>query len=420
MRFHIGYSFKLKDLKWLLLALFGFLGFSGIFDLSKKDLTLIPKVYADTNLDTYYNISLNELSTENGQISSDVSLQDILNKYYDLAVANHNLAIYFRYINEQNFSVKIIYANESNFSGVYVRPYVLKSSLKEFRMLASKSINSNSIIEIILSNNSLSLLKDNTNAYTDLTTLLNDFDNCYNNGVCDYNNNLSTSLSIYHYSEENFSNSSSYTFSLNSFDYYYYYYPTTLTYQQMSNSNNYLLKEFRIDLIPLTSLSSPIITYCDKFDCTSKQSGGGDSPGGETTIEDLENTILDNTIPDIPSFNDIEITTDSAISGLLLLPITLLQRLNNSIGGTCTPYTIPFGLTGGNETLTFPCIVLEDYLGSNLVQIIDLAICLFLVYEVAMLIISSFESITSLEDGFASLYTPRHARPMGKHTKEVD
>lgn len=139
-------------------------------------------------------------------------------------------------------------------------------------------------------------------------------------------------------------------------------------------------------------------------------------------LENIENTITDETPPTIDdnTFGDIDVGTSGAVSGLITMPITLLNKLTNSLNDTCTPYTMPFGLTGGNETLTFPCIDLEDYLGSTIWNYMDLFICLFMGYEIAMLIISSFESITSLEDGFASLYTPRHARPIGKHTSEVE
>lgn len=138
--------------------------------------------------------------------------------------------------------------------------------------------------------------------------------------------------------------------------------------------------------------------------------------------EEIKNTLTDETSPTIDdnTFGDIDVGTSGAVSGLITLPLTLLTKLNNSLNDSCTPYTIPFGLTGGNETLTFPCIKPQEYLGSTIWNYIDLFVCLFMVYEIAMLIVSSFESITSLEDGFASLYTPRHARPIGKHTKEVE
>lgn len=129
------------------------------------------------------------------------------------------------------------------------------------------------------------------------------------------------------------------------------------------------------------------------------------------SIDELNDTITDETLPTIDdsTFGDLEISSETAISDLITMPITILRALNNNLGDTCSPYTIPFGLTGGSQTLTFPCIHPEEYLGSTIWNYIDLFICFFMIYNIAMLIISSFESITSLEDTFNSLYEPRHA-----------
>lgn len=138
--------------------------------------------------------------------------------------------------------------------------------------------------------------------------------------------------------------------------------------------------------------------------------------------EKINNTITDETPPKIDNdtFGDITLDTNSSISNLVTMPLTLLNAINNNLNSPCEPWVLPFGLTGGDETITLPCIKMEKYLGDELWGYIDLFICLFMVYNIAMLIISSYESITSLEDTFASLYEPRHARPLGKHTKEVD
>lgn len=130
----------------------------------------------------------------------------------------------------------------------------------------------------------------------------------------------------------------------------------------------------------------------------------------EKNNEDMKDALLDETLPQLDDkFSDIDISSNSAISDLVVMPITIIRAVYNNIGGECQPYVLPFGLTGGNETLTLPCIKPERYLGTTLWNGIDMMICLFLIYEMAMLFISSFESITGLEDTFMSLYEPKHS-----------
>ena len=116
----------------------------------------------------------------------------------------------------------------------------------------------------------------------------------------------------------------------------------------------------------------------------------------------------------------INLSDDSVISDLLLMPINFLNKLYNGVSGTCTPYRLNFGLTGGNETITLSCLHLEQIFGSSLWNVIDSLICLFMCYEIAMMCVTIFNDFTSVRDSFDSLYSPRHAKPLGKHTSEVE
>lgn len=124
----------------------------------------------------------------------------------------------------------------------------------------------------------------------------------------------------------------------------------------------------------------------------------------ENRLDSINSSLTDETPPNI----DLNIGTasDTPISDLLTMPLTILNSLIQNLGGTCSPYTIPFFY---NTTVTFPCIVLEDYLGTNIVNYIDLFICLYMCYNIGMLAITIFDDITSLNDIFNSLYEPRHA-----------
>lgn len=129
------------------------------------------------------------------------------------------------------------------------------------------------------------------------------------------------------------------------------------------------------------------------------------------SVEDVNDTLNDESIADL---NNIQVTTadDSAISDLLLLPITLANIIINADSGSCLDYTIGelFG-----HTLKFRCIDFENLLGSNLYHTIDIFMAFFMIYEVVKMIITAFNDITSLRDSFDDLYTPAHQGYATKH-----
>ena len=135
-------------------------------------------------------------------------------------------------------------------------------------------------------------------------------------------------------------------------------------------------------------------------------------------INGVNNTLQDETTPDITL--DLELNSNSPVSDLLTMPITLLNKVFDLSDDTCTPYVLPFDFSGGNNTLTLPCIDLKNYLGNSVYNILDTILCFYFAYEIGMMCISIYEGITSLKDSFYSMYTPEHAKPIGKHTSEVE
>lgn len=121
-------------------------------------------------------------------------------------------------------------------------------------------------------------------------------------------------------------------------------------------------------------------------------------------LGDLNSNITDDTAPDVDL--DLSVSSDTPISDLITMPLTILNSLVNSLDGTCTNYTIPFLF---DSTVTFPCFTISDYLGNNVTNYIDLFICLYMCYNIGMLVVSIFEDITSLRDIYDGLYTPQHA-----------
>lgn len=99
-------------------------------------------------------------------------------------------------------------------------------------------------------------------------------------------------------------------------------------------------------------------------------------------------------------FDDINGSSDTPISDLLLLPVNLYTKILDNLSSVCKSYTIPWDFTGGNNTLTFPCINLQNLLGNELWSLIDGLFCLFMLYNIFNLIISTYDHITNLDDLF--------------------
>lgn len=137
--------------------------------------------------------------------------------------------------------------------------------------------------------------------------------------------------------------------------------------------------------------------------------------------KDINDTLKNEDISDIDfSLNGIVEPSDTPISDMILLPINLLNKLNESTSSSCTSWVMPFDFSGGNNVLKLPCINLEKYLGSDLVNIIDDLICIFMTWSIIMSFVSFFNDITGLRDTYDSMYQPKHAytgyKP--KHGKE--
>lgn len=122
-------------------------------------------------------------------------------------------------------------------------------------------------------------------------------------------------------------------------------------------------------------------------------------------LDDVNDNLTDETAPQF-DLSDLEVSSDTPISDLITMPLTILNTLVQTLDGSCTNYTIPFFY---DSTLTFPCFTISDYLGSTVTNYIDLFICFYMCYNIAMLVISVFEDVTSLRDIYDSMYVPKHA-----------
>lgn len=119
--------------------------------------------------------------------------------------------------------------------------------------------------------------------------------------------------------------------------------------------------------------------------------------GVQDSVDDVNDTLKDDDAPTI-DLSDIE-TSDTPISDLVVLPLTLLNSIYNGISGSCASWTLPLPF---NHSYTIPCFTIGDYVGSSVANIIDMAICLFMAYEIILLFIRIFDDITTLSDTYTN------------------
>lgn len=121
--------------------------------------------------------------------------------------------------------------------------------------------------------------------------------------------------------------------------------------------------------------------------------------------------VNDSDINDL--FSDFE-SSDTPISDLLTMPITLANAYISGMSGSCQ--SISLGRLYGSN-LIIPCINVESFLGSELWTVIDILCSLFLIYSLSQLFISAFDGITSLRDDFSMLYGIEGKHVWSPHTR---
>lgn len=87
--------------------------------------------------------------------------------------------------------------------------------------------------------------------------------------------------------------------------------------------------------------------------------------------------------------------SDSVVSDMVLMPITLLNAFSSGFSGSCQAYNLG-SLYGTN--LTLPCINISNYLGATLWGIIDVLMSGFLIYGIGKKFVRVFNDFTNLKD----------------------
>lgn len=125
------------------------------------------------------------------------------------------------------------------------------------------------------------------------------------------------------------------------------------------------------------------------------------------SINNITNDINDDSLPNVSNFLDDWtdlLLENNTINQILYLPINLLTNIRNAFTGTCTNYVLPFGLTGGNETLTFKCWTIGDYLGNEVTALISGLIGFFMIYHFALFLWKFYDDFTSMKDTLSAIY----------------
>ena len=118
-------------------------------------------------------------------------------------------------------------------------------------------------------------------------------------------------------------------------------------------------------------------------------------------LDDLNDTMKDESAP---SNSDVSSkasewaslnASDTPISVMLLMPITLLNAYSNGLNGTCSPYNL--GNLYGTD-LILPCINISNYIGATLWNVIDVLFSGLMIYAMGKKFVRIFNDFTNLRD----------------------
>lgn len=121
--------------------------------------------------------------------------------------------------------------------------------------------------------------------------------------------------------------------------------------------------------------------------------------GVQDSIDDVNDTLNDSSVDSSDStINSLknQLPTNSVISDLMLLPVSMLSSLVNAIDGSCATFSLG-SLYGTN--LYMPCIDIEDYVGSAIWTFIDLVFSAMFILVIRKTFLKIFHNITNLRTG---------------------
>ena len=111
--------------------------------------------------------------------------------------------------------------------------------------------------------------------------------------------------------------------------------------------------------------------------------------------EDTNNTLKDDNIDDNININTDDLTDESGLQDLLLMPLTLMNAVNTGFNSSCSTFSL--GSLYGHD-LSLKCFTISDVIGSNLASIIDVIISGIFIYLFSKHLRKIFDRTTNLEN----------------------
>ena len=213
MRFHMGVSFRLKSLKKFIFPIL-----FGIFAYFLSSYINLGQVYAQSNYDTSYDLTLNEIDFSQYNVFTDINTQEM----FDEIIENFNYSTH-------DLLIQYLYRNSSYSVYVYLIPHQTNLQFNiygyqnELRIGSETNI-SNMIFWYFNPNQSFSSASS-TN-YTRLIECLQNVSTCSPTNTVQGTTGNNTVNTFYEITigtnGSNFNNSSSYTLNYNNYGYTYY------------------------------------------------------------------------------------------------------------------------------------------------------------------------------------------------------
>lgn len=168
----------------------------------------------------------------------------------------------------------------------------------------------------------------------------------------------------------------------------------TSLYNPVSCNNVNLKNDFAIYMGDNYRSQSSQSAYYGITDITINTNDVASAIQEQTDIIENDSVDTDKADADINSMKD-KVASNGTITQLLTLPISLYQKILNSLNGTCSSINLG-SLWGHNLTLT--CINLQNILGSTLYNIIDILCCGLFILAFRKKMVDIFNHMTSLND----------------------
>lgn len=167
--------------------------------------------------------------------------------------------------------------------------------------------------------------------------------------------------------------------------------------------NVYIDSDFRVYILGDFSLSSGDVVGLSRANFVKLDGSSQYLQQIEQQTKETNDLLKDDTPVSDDSINSVLSSNDesnSPISDLVSMPLTLLQKINTGMNGSCSPFVLG-SLLG--TTLSLPCINLGSRLGT-LWNIIDMCMSIFMAYTIGMMCIRIYNNFTTLKDNSNDVY----------------